>query len=112
MYDFNHTDYNIKEILQIIKWTCNFFQTFFDKHEYIYISFILGFFKLDFLRFFLVSIQEETYKWHFAMLFGCNGTHSPCSLAYAIRASPTRVGLPCLLLVLRPCGAKKIVRCS
>jgi len=102
----------LKEFYKLSNGLLIFFQTFFDKHEYIYISFILGFFKLDFLRFFLVSIQEGTYKWHFAMLFGCNGTHSPCSLAYAIRASPNRVGLPCLLLLLRPCGAKKIVRCS
>jgi len=47
----------------------------------------VGLFSLDFLWFFLVSRQERTCKPLFAILFCCDATLHPCSLAYAYRAS-------------------------
>mgnify|MGYP007070725458 CR=1 FL=1 len=47
----------------------------------------VGLFSLDFLWFFLVSRQERTCKFLFAMFFCCDATIKCCSLAYALRAS-------------------------
>jgi hypothetical protein len=47
----------------------------------------VGLFSLDFLWFFLVSRQERTCKWLFAMHYRCDATFHPCSLEKVLRAS-------------------------
>jgi len=48
----------------------------------------VGLFSLDFLWIFLVTRQERTCEWLFAMLFLCDATFQCCSLEYVLRASP------------------------
>jgi len=56
-----------------------------------------GFLALDFLWFFLVSRQERTYKWLFAVLYGCDATIQPCSLANSWRTSlPYWITIPAI----------------